>query len=121
LKSIHVSTVVLTLLMFALRGALVITTNRRLESRLLKTAPHVVDFALLTSAVALCITIHQYPLTHSWLTAKVAGLFAYIGFGMVVMRFAVHRSQRVIAFVGALAAFGYIASVALTKQYLPFG
>jgi len=120
LKSIHVSMVVLTALLFALRGVLVMVSNRRLESRFLRVVPHVVDFALLASAIALSVMIQQYPLTHPWLTAKMAGLLAYIGLGLVVMRFAARRSQRFLAFVGALAAFGYVVSVALTKQYWPF-
>ncbi len=120
LKFVHMGTVVLTALLFVMRGVLVIVTNRRPTSRFLRVVPHLVDVVLLATAVALSMAIQQYPLTHGWLTAKVIGLVAYIGLGLVVMRFATHRLQRFAAFVGALVALAYVVSVALTKQAWPF-
>jgi uncharacterized membrane protein SirB2 len=56
------------------------------------------------------------PMQHAWLLAKFAGLFAYIGFGMVAMRFGRSREIRIVAFIGAVAVFAYIVGVALTKS-----
>ncbi len=121
IKFVHMGCVALTLFLFVLRGALVVATNARLESRLLVVVPQVVDTVLLASAIALSVMLQQYPLVDPWLTAKVVGLVVYIGLGLVVMRFATRRSQRFVAFIGALAAFGYILAVAVTKRPFPFG
>jgi len=55
---------------------------------------------------------------NGWLTAKVMGLLAYIGLGMVALKPGRPRGVRLLAFVAALAAFAYIVSVALTKNPL---
>jgi uncharacterized membrane protein SirB2 len=96
-----------------------------IESPLLKApwvriAPHVVDTLLLASAIALAVIIQQYPGLHGWLTAKVIGLIAYIGLGVVALNRGKTRVVRISAWIAALVVFGYIASVAMTKSPLGF-
>jgi hypothetical protein len=48
--------------------------------------PHVVDSCLLLSAIGLAWMAGQYPFVHGWLTAKIVGLLAYIGLGMLALK-----------------------------------
>ena len=63
--------------------------------------------------------LHQYPLVNDWLTAKVAGLFVYIGLGLVVLKLGKTRRARIEAWIAAQAVFLYIIAVAVTRSPLP--
>ena len=67
------------------------------------------------------IILQQYPGTHGWLSAKVAGLIAYIGLGMVALRRGRTRRVRLVAWITAQLVFAYIVAVALAHDPLPFG
>ncbi len=116
LKMIHVASVIVSYTLFFLRGIWLLQDSRNLRLRWVKILPHVVDTILLTSAVALAMTIQQNPLEHSWLTAKVIGLLLYIALGMMAMRLAKTRQTKIIAWVAAQCVFIYIVLVALTKS-----
>jgi uncharacterized membrane protein SirB2 len=108
--------VVLSLSGFAARGVLMLRESPWLNARFVRVAPHVVDTVLLGSAAWLAWFLQQYPLVHGWLTAKVVGLLAYIGFGMVALRMGRTRRTRAVFFVLALAAAAYVVSVALSRD-----
>ncbi|MDP1551088.1 MAG: SirB2 family protein, partial [Nitrosomonas sp.] len=74
LKLIHVGSVIVSYVLFFLRGVWLMQDSEKLRQRWVKILPHVVDTILLTSAIALAMTIQQNPLDNSWLTAKVTGL-----------------------------------------------
>ena len=116
LKMIHVGSVIVSYTLFFLRGIWLLQDSKKLRQRWVKILPHVVDTILLTSAVALAMTIQQNPLEHPWLTAKVIGLLLYIAFGMVAMRFGKTRQTKIIAWIAAQCVFIYIVLVALTKS-----
>jgi len=116
LKMIHVSSVILSYLLFLLRGVWLIRDSTNLRQRWIKILPHIIDTVLLTSAVFLAMAIQQNPLQDSWLTAKVAGLLLYIALGMVAMRFGKTRRTKIIAWVAAQCVFIYIVLVAITKS-----
>lgn len=120
LKAVHVGCVAVSGAGFVLRGIWMLRDSPRLRASWVRVAPHVVDTLLLASAVGLAIGLHQYPLVHDWLTAKVVGLVVYIGLGMVALRFGPTRRVRAGAWVLALATFAYIVVVALTRQVLPW-
>lgn len=82
--------------------------------------PHVIDTALLASAVTLAVLSGQYPLAQGWLSAKVLALLLYIVLGTVALKRGKTRAVRAGAFAAALACFGYIVAVAVSKQPLPF-
>lgn len=81
-----------------------------------RVVPHLVDTLLLIAGIALALRIGQYPLAHAWLTAKIAGLLAYIGFGIVAMRSEPAGIRSTVAFCTALAVFGWMVSVARSKS-----
>jgi uncharacterized membrane protein SirB2 len=116
IKMIHVTSVVISYLLFSLRSIWMIRGSPTLKRRWVKITPHVVDTVLLASAVTLAIWIEQDPIHDSWLSAKVAGLLAYIGLGMMALRFGKTRKTRIIAWIAAQAAFFYIVLVAVTKN-----
>lgn len=106
--------------LFAVRGVWMLRGSSQLSRRWVKILPHVIDTLLLASAVALTLMLHQYPLTHAWLSAKLVALLVYIGLGMVALRFGKTRRVRATAWIGALAVFLYIVSVALSHDPLGF-
>lgn len=116
IKQIHVIAVVISVLGFVLRGWWMMSANSLLEHRLTRVLPHVVDTILLVSAIVLAVMISQYPFVATWVTAKVVGLLVYIGLGMVALRRGPTLPVRVSAWVAALVVYGWIISVATSKQ-----
>ena len=112
LKAVHVGAVATTFCLFLLRGAWMLADSPRLRQRWVRVLPHMIDTVLLASALALMVAIRQYPFVHGWLTAKVLALCAYIVLGSLALKRAPTRTLRTAAFAGALAAFGYMVSVA---------
>jgi len=119
LKHVHVTCAVVTLALFLLRGAWMMRGSPRLAARWVRVVPHVVDTVLLASAITLAVIIGNAPVTHGWLTAKVIGLLLYIVLGTIALKRGRTRAIRIGAFFAALAVFGYIVSVAVTKS--PWG
>ena len=120
IKHLHVTCVVLSATGFLLRGLWMITGSPLLRHRLTRVLPHVVDSLLLLSAITLAVMIQQYPFAADWVTAKVAGLLAYIVLGTVALKRGPTVGIRVTAFVAALMVYGWIVSVALTKNLAGF-
>jgi len=118
LRHLHVTCVVLSGAGFLLRGAWMLSASPMLGRRWVRVVPHLVDTALLASAVALAALGGQYPLAQDWLTAKVVALLAYIVCGTMALKRGRSRAVRCIFFVAALAIFGYIVSVAMTRSPL---
>ena len=118
-KGIHVGAAALSITLFALRGAWMLSSPARLRERWVRIVPHVVDTALLVSALWLAWQFDSNGLP-SWLAAKVVALLVYIALGTLALRRGKTRNVRLAAFVAALATFGYIVSVAMTKSPLGF-
>lgn len=116
LKHFHVACVVLSGCGFVLRGLWMIADSPKLARPWVRVAPHIVDTALLASAIALSLLSQQYPLAQAWLTAKIVALAAYIGTGSIALRRGRNRRVRVLAWCAALLIFGYIVSVALARD-----
>ena len=118
LKYVHVSCVILSGCGFVLRGVWMLADSPLLRQRWVKVFPHVVDTALLASAIALAIISSQYPLAQSLLTAKVIGLIAYILCGAIALKRGKTKTVRAVFFVVALLIFAYIVLVALNRSPL---
>ena len=119
LKPIHVIAAAVSFTLFFVRGVWMIMDSPRLKQRWVRIAPHVNDTLLLAAAIWMTIVTHQYPGTHAWLTAKVAGLLVYIGLGMVALRHGPTRRIRIAAWIAAQAVFLYIVAVAFTRSAWP--
>lgn len=118
LKLVHQGAVALSITGFFARGLGSFAGAAWVRGRVAKTLPHVVDTVLLGSAVALAWWAGFDPLHTPWLLAKILGLLAYIGLGMLALRPGRQAALRVSAWLAALATFGWIVSVALTKNPL---
>ena len=118
LKTIHMATVLLTIISFVVRGIWMITGSPLLNTRAARTFPHVNDTLLLVSAISTAAVLGQYPFVNAWLTAKVLGLITYILLGAVALTYGPTRQIRITAYIGALLSFTYVVYVAFTKNYL---
>ena len=118
LKTLHLTTIALTLALFVLRGAWMIADSPQLQARWVRILPHVNDTLLLSSGLGLAIMLQQYPLVHGWLTAKFFALIAYIMLGTIALKRGKTKMQRIIAWVAALLVFGYMVAVA--RAHAPF-
>lgn len=119
LRHLHIGCAVLSIGLFALRGALMLADSPWQRNAVLRHLPHVVDTVLLMSALMLTTVIRQYPFSTDWLTAKVVLLVAYIGLGSLALRRGRTKAVRVAALVGALLAVGYLVTVA--RAHHPLG
>lgn len=121
LKALHVGCAITSYTLFLLRGIWSFTGSPIQRQRWTGILPHVVDTLLLSSAIALAFSIHQYPFANAWLTAKVLGLLLYIALGLVALKYGKRNALRVSAWLAAQAVFAYIALVALRHNAMPFG
>lgn len=119
-KYVHVTTVVLSLTGFFLRGMLMMRESPLINARWIKVLPHINDTILLVAALSLAVMSGQYPFVVSWVTAKVLGLIAYIILGSLALRAGSTRRTRIISWLAAMAVFAWIVSVALTRQPMGF-
>jgi len=87
LKAIHIATAAISYALFFVRGIWILAGSPLLERRWVRVVPHVNDTVLLAAAIWMTLILHEYPGTHAWLSAKLAGLVAYIALGMVALRF----------------------------------
>lgn len=119
IKYVHVISVVLSVGGFFLRGLLMMRDSPLLGERWIRVLPHINDTVLLVAALTLAAMSGQYPFVADWVTAKVFGVIAYIILGALALREANTRSMRIASWFASLAVFGWIVSVALTRQ--PWG
>ncbi|MEW6133550.1 MAG: SirB2 family protein [Pseudomonadota bacterium] len=120
LLALHRLTVVISITLFALRGAWRMLDSPMNAKKWVKVVPHVNDTLLLLAAIGMLVVAGLNPMEHGWIMAKIIGLIIYIVLGTVAIKRGKSAMQRNLAFVGALAVFGYIAMVAVTKQVVPF-
>ena len=113
LKTIHIFTVVLSIVLFLVRLTWSYQSPARLQLMWVRVLPHVIDTLLLGSAIGLTMAIHQYPFVNSWLTAKLVALVSYIVFGSYALKRARTRGGQIGATVCALVSVIYIVVVAV--------
>lgn len=116
LKLIHISAAILTISGFVLRACWMFSESPKLQLKVVRIAPHIVDTVFLLSGIGLIVTLKLPVLTQDWLLMKFVALVAYIVFGAIALGRGKTLRSRTIAFVLALATFAYIAGVALNKS-----
>ncbi|WP_276966729.1 SirB2 family protein [Metallibacterium scheffleri] len=119
LLALHIGAVVLSGTLFALRGAGRMAGWRIIDHPAVRYFSYVNDTVLLGAAILLTLIIHQYPFVDAWLTVKVLLLVVYIVLGAIALRHGCTPRLRALAYVAALATFGFIVSVAITQN--PWG
>ena len=116
IKSLHVITGVATISGFVLRGYWMMTQSDKLQLKIIRIAPHIIDTLFLLTGMALISVLHLNAFSEPWLLAKFTGLIGYIVLGTVAIKRGSTLQIRVVSFVGALAVFAYIVGVALAKS-----
>ena len=116
IKIIHIICMILSYILFSLRGIWMIQGSSLLKLRWVKILPHVIDTILLTSAITLVTMIQQYPGLNIWISAKIGALLLYILLGMMAFRFGKTQKIKIISWIFAQIVFFYIVLVALTKN-----
>ena len=116
LRYLHTSMAVLTISGFMLRGYWMLTGSEKLQQRLTRVLPHIVDTIFLASGIAMLVVASLNPFSQSWLVAKFAGLLLYILLGTVALRRGSTPQIRSLAFVAALSMYAYVIGVALSKS-----
>jgi uncharacterized membrane protein SirB2 len=116
LKLVHQTAVALSITGFFARGLGSLADAAWVRTRAARTLPHAVDTVLLLSALTLAWRLRLTPAAAPWLGAKITGLLLYIGLGMLALRPGRPLTVRATAWVAALLVFGWIVSVAITKD-----
>lgn len=117
---IHLLAVLLTLVLFVIRGVWMLADSAMLHRKWVRITPHIVDTVLLVSALYLAIAHWGWPMTpHGWITAKIVALLVYIGLGVIAIKRGPTKAVRGGAFAAALLVFAYIMQTAVTKTALP--
>ena len=117
-KLLHQGTVAVSLAGFFARGLGSLAGAEWMRRRMHRVWPHAVDTLLLASALVMAWLLRLNPLATPWLAAKIGGLLLYIALGMVTLRAARPLAVRIGAWLAALLVFGWIVSVAITKNPL---
>lgn len=120
LKTVHISCVAVSYLLFFLRGIWKLNGSPILSRRWIRIVPHVVDTLLIASAIALAFSIRQYPFVDAWLTAKILALLLYIALGFIALKYGRSRTVRFSAWIIAQLVFAYIVLVAISHNPWPF-
>lgn len=118
LKDIHVTTALVSIIVFNIRWIGHIRQARFMARRWVKIVPHVNDSVLLLTAILLALGLGQYPFTANWLTAKLVALIGYILAGMMALKWCQHLTGQIVSWLFAQILFVYIISVAVTKNPL---
>ena len=116
LKYLHLGMATLSITGFILRGIWMVSNSAKLEWRMTRIAPHVIDTVFLVSGIGLILVTRLPVMSQSWLLTKFAALLLYIVLGAVALRHGPTRTVRRTAFVLAILTFAYIAAIALTRS-----
>lgn len=119
-KHLHMGCAALSGSLFLVRGVWMLRASPMLQQRWVRIAPHIIDTALLASALVLVFWSGQYPFAQPWLGAKVCALVLYIVLGTVALKRGRTPRVRALAFGAALLTFLYIVAVAVTRHVIPF-
>ena len=116
LKYSHLALALASIFGFATRAYWMTISSPRLSARLTRVAPHIVDTLFLLSGIALVMHLDLPVMRSPWLLAKISALVVYVALGGIALRRGPTLQVRLVALVGALAAFAYIVGTALTKS-----
>lgn len=119
IKHAHMMFALLSIILFMLRAWLAVPSPARLNNKLLKILPHIIDTLLLAFGIWLAVLSQQIPFGNSpWLTAKVIGLVLYIIVGTIAIKRGKTRGQRLSAALASIVIFIYIYGAAVSKSPL---
>ncbi|WP_106477805.1 SirB2 family protein [Phytohalomonas tamaricis] len=120
LKYLHISTVILSFALFALRAWWSTVAGDagvvRLQQQWVRILPHIIDTVLLASGITLMIMLRLLPTENPWLMAKLIGLVIYIAVGTIAIKRGRTQGMRSLAAIIAVLIFIYIVGTALNHD-----
>ena len=119
IKWVHITAVLSSGALFALRGLALQFGARWVMAAPLRYLSYSIDVVLLTAALLLATLLHQYPFVHGWLTAKVLLLVCYIVLGSLALKRGSTAAIRRWCWLLALCIYGFIISIA--RAHHPLG
>lgn len=119
LKHIHLITLLISFLLFFVRGYLMMRQSSSSNHRAFLIAPHIVNLFLIGSGIGLAVVMHFNPATQPWLAVKLVALVVYIILGILTFKHP-KLNVRKILWLLALVVFAFIVSVAHSKNPLGF-
>jgi len=118
---LHGLFVILSLVLFSLRGYWMLRECPALQARWVKIAPHIIDTMLLLTALwAAWILFWSHGSHPTFMTVKIIGLIVYIGLGIVALKRGKTKAIRLTAFIAALCVYAYLMAVGITMRAVPF-
>ena len=120
LKNIHMSLAAISVALFCLRFALLMTNANLLKNRWLKVVPHIIDTVLLLIGLVMMVKLALYPGQVDWMSEKLIAVVAYIFTGYYTLKLARNNMMRIFGFLGALGWIILVARIAMTKQNFLF-
>jgi uncharacterized membrane protein SirB2 len=115
IKHLHVTAATLSILFFVTRAWWSVTGSARLQWRVVKVLPHVIDTVLLVCGILLTFMLGGLQ---PWIVAKIIALVLYIAVGTVAIKRGKTAATRGVAALIAIAIFFYIVGVALAHNPL---
>ncbi len=119
LRHLHMGLAFTSGALFALRGGAVLARQRWPLHPVLGRVSAIIDTGLLAAALRLLWELRLNPLVTPWLQVKLAVLPLYIVLGLLALKYARRREAKALSYIGALACYGFMVSVALTHS--PWG
>jgi uncharacterized membrane protein SirB2 len=118
IRHAHLALVVLSGMLFALRGAGVLAGARWPRHLALRIGSVVIDTLLLAAGATLWALLQLNPLRESWLGVKLVLLVAYIVLGSEALKRAQTTSARAVFFIASLTVFATMVSIGWTRHPL---
>ena len=118
IKSIHISLVVISFIIFFVRGLMMMFRNEQYRHRLFRIIPPVIDTLLLVTGLLLMYILKIYPTSQYWLGIKMIVLVVYIILGIVALNRTNNYNIQVVSFIAAVCAILFMASLAITHHPL---
>ena len=113
LKYVHIVCVAASFALFFVRGLWIIRSYPQSQERWARILPHVVDTALVISAVWLLFSSPQKGWPGDWLTIKLLLIAAYVALAQYVFHVARGLVTRMLLWVMALLVFLFVTTVAV--------
>jgi uncharacterized membrane protein SirB2 len=119
LRALHIACVLLSGSLFLARGTGVLAGAAWPMRKPVRLTSYAIDTLLLAAALALVAILPMALFANGWLVTKIALLLAYIALGTFALKRARTQRTRALCFVGAVAVFLFMISVA--RAHHPLG
>jgi uncharacterized membrane protein SirB2 len=119
LKHTHLTALVLSFLLFFIRGYLMMRESPAGRHRAFLIAPHIINLLLIASGISLAVFLHLSPGSQPWLAVKLVALVIYIVLGVLTFKHPTPNVRKILWLL-ALIVFAFIVSVAESKNPLGF-